>query len=114
MICIIFQSSGSDFDYLKVENLEFAGWPKLQWILTDSKHLAKVPSNWEPPARDADNQLAYIEYKTGQQNSVVGVAHSRTVIHNHCRLIEVSSIEQYLCCPALSIQPFYIISNGIT
>ncbi|XP_039274285.2 disco-interacting protein 2 homolog C-like isoform X2 [Styela clava] len=69
----------------KGEIVQLKGWPKLQWILTDSKHLPKVPSNWEPTARSPDNQLAYIEYKTGKNNSVVGVAHSRSLIHNHCK-----------------------------
>lgn len=69
----------------KGEIVQLKGWPKLQWVMSDSKHLPKVPSNWEPPTRTAENQLAYIEYKTGKNNSVVGIAHSRTLIHNHCK-----------------------------
>ena len=61
------------------------GWPRLQWILVDSRHLKKPPSNWEPIHRNAAENLVYVEYKTGKEGSVVGVAHSRAAIHDHCR-----------------------------
>nr|XP_018668928.1 disco-interacting protein 2 homolog C isoform X1 [Ciona intestinalis] len=66
---------------------QLKGWPKLQWIVTDSNHLQRPPSNWEPSGHNLINQLAYIEYKTGKEGSVVGVAHTRAAIHRHCRAL---------------------------
>uniref|UniRef100_H2ZBW5 DMAP1-binding domain-containing protein n=1 Tax=Ciona savignyi TaxID=51511 RepID=H2ZBW5_CIOSA len=64
---------------------QLKGWPKLQWIITDSSNLQRPPSSWEPSGHNQTNQLAYIEYKTGKEGSVVGVAHTRAAIHRHCR-----------------------------
>lgn len=38
-----------------------SGWPKLLWVLTDSKHLSKPPREWFPLIKDANNDTAYIE-----------------------------------------------------
>jgi len=60
------------------------GWPKLNWILTTSRHLSKPPSNWEATAPSGGNSLLYIEYRTVKHGSVVGVTHTREVIQKHC------------------------------
>uniref|UniRef100_A0A672NDG4 Disco-interacting protein 2 homolog C-like n=1 Tax=Sinocyclocheilus grahami TaxID=75366 RepID=A0A672NDG4_SINGR len=41
--------------------MQFKGWPKLLWVLTDSKHLSKPPREWFPLIKDANNDTAYIE-----------------------------------------------------
>ncbi|CAK8673806.1 unnamed protein product [Clavelina lepadiformis] len=71
----------------KGEVNQLKGWPKLQWILTDTRNMAKPSSSWEPAGHDPANQVAFIEYKTGKEGSVMGVAHSRTTIHRHCRAL---------------------------
>jgi len=38
-----------------------AGWPKLLWFVTESKHLSKPPRDWFPHIKDANNDTAYIE-----------------------------------------------------
>lgn len=38
-----------------------AGWPKLLWFVTESKHLSKPPRDWFPHVKDANNDTAYIE-----------------------------------------------------
>lgn len=40
-----------------------AGWPKLLWFVTESKHLSKPPRDWFPHIKDANNDTAYIEVK---------------------------------------------------
>lgn len=37
------------------------GWPKLLWVVTESKHLSKPPREWYPLIKDANNDTAYIE-----------------------------------------------------
>ena len=63
----------------------FKGWPKLNWILTDPRHLSKPPSNWHPTTIDSGGRLAYVEYKIAKDGSVLGVAHKRSAIYKHCR-----------------------------
>lgn len=55
--------------------------------MVDSRLLNKPPSTWEPPGHQTPDQLAYIEYKTGKEGSVMGVAHTRTAIHRHCKYV---------------------------
>ncbi len=39
----------------------YSGWPKLLWVLTDSKNVSKPPREWFPLIKDANNDTAYIE-----------------------------------------------------
>uniref|UniRef100_A0AAR2JHB6 DMAP1-binding domain-containing protein n=1 Tax=Pygocentrus nattereri TaxID=42514 RepID=A0AAR2JHB6_PYGNA len=41
--------------------MQFKGWPKLLWVVTESKHLCKPPREWYPLIKDANNDTAYIE-----------------------------------------------------
>uniref|UniRef100_A0A8D3AKE3 DMAP1-binding domain-containing protein n=1 Tax=Scophthalmus maximus TaxID=52904 RepID=A0A8D3AKE3_SCOMX len=56
---------------------QFKGWPKLLWFVTESKHLSKPPRDWFPHIKDANNDTAYIEYKTCKDGSVLGVTVTR-------------------------------------
>lgn len=40
-----------------------AGWPRLLWFVTDGKHVAKPPKDWQPSIREASNDIAYIEVR---------------------------------------------------
>ncbi|XP_032821513.2 disco-interacting protein 2 homolog C-like [Petromyzon marinus] len=63
---------------------QFKGWPKLHWFVTDSKNLSKPSKDWMPQMRDANEDAAYIEYKTSKDGSVMGVAVSRVAMLAHC------------------------------
>ena len=46
------------------EVLQFKGWPRLNWFITE--HLARPPKEWNPPPRLTDDTPAYVEYTTQQ------------------------------------------------
>ncbi|TRY76155.1 hypothetical protein DNTS_003790, partial [Danionella cerebrum] len=67
--------------------MQFKGWPKLFWVLTDSKHLSKPPREWFPLIKDANNDTAYIEYKTCKDGSVLGITVTRMAMLTHCQTL---------------------------
>uniref|UniRef100_A0A3P9HPK8 DMAP1-binding domain-containing protein n=1 Tax=Oryzias latipes TaxID=8090 RepID=A0A3P9HPK8_ORYLA len=69
---------------------QFKGWPKLLWIVTESKHLSKPPRDWFPHIKDANNDTAYIEYKTCKDGSVLGVTVTRIALLTHCQALTQS------------------------
>uniref|UniRef100_A0A6Q2Z1A2 DMAP1-binding domain-containing protein n=1 Tax=Esox lucius TaxID=8010 RepID=A0A6Q2Z1A2_ESOLU len=66
---------------------QFRGWPKLLWFVTESKHLSKPPRDWFPHIKDANNDTAYIEYKTCKDGSVLGVTVMRIALLTHCQAL---------------------------
>lgn len=40
------------------------GWPPLNWLVIDGKHLTKPPKDWHPLAQDEGAGTAYIEVMT--------------------------------------------------
>ncbi|XP_041928744.1 disco-interacting protein 2 homolog C-like isoform X2 [Alosa sapidissima] len=75
---------------LSGEIQQLKGWPKLLWVVTDSKHLCKPPSDWYPHIKDANNDTAYVEYKTCKDGSVLGVTVSRIAMLSHCQALTQS------------------------
>ncbi|KAJ8378183.1 hypothetical protein AAFF_G00245310 [Aldrovandia affinis] len=69
---------------------QFKGWPKLLWFVTESKHLSKTPRDWFPHIKDANNDTAYIEYKTCKDGSVLGVTVMRIALLTHCQALTQS------------------------
>ncbi|XP_051871746.1 disco-interacting protein 2 homolog C isoform X1 [Pristis pectinata] len=69
------------------ETLQFKGWPRLLWFVTESKHLSKPPRDWFPHIKDANNDTAYIEYKTCKDGSVLGVTVTRIALLTHCQAL---------------------------
>uniref|UniRef100_A0A674ER92 Disco interacting C n=1 Tax=Salmo trutta TaxID=8032 RepID=A0A674ER92_SALTR len=69
---------------------QFKGWPKLLWFVTESKHLSKPPRDWFPHIKDANNETAYIEYKTCKDGSVLGVTVMRIALLTHCQALTQS------------------------
>ncbi|XP_060681094.1 disco-interacting protein 2 homolog C isoform X4 [Chiloscyllium punctatum] len=69
------------------EILQFKGWPRLLWFVTESKHLSKPPRDWFPHIKDANNDTAYIEYKTCKDGSVLGVTVTRIALLTHCQAL---------------------------
>ncbi|XP_019730595.1 disco-interacting protein 2 homolog C [Hippocampus comes] len=67
--------------------LHFKGWPKLLWIVAESKHLSKPPRDWFPHIRDAGHDTAYIEYKTCKDGGVLGVTVTRAAMLTHCQAL---------------------------
>ncbi|XP_072300330.1 disco-interacting protein 2 homolog A isoform X1 [Eucyclogobius newberryi] len=63
----------------------FKGWPRLLWFVTDGKHVVKPPKDWHPPVREANNDIAYIEYKTSKEGSTMGVGVSQAAMLAHCQ-----------------------------
>ncbi|XP_051780981.1 disco-interacting protein 2 homolog B-A isoform X2 [Erpetoichthys calabaricus] len=69
------------------EIVQFKGWPRLKWVVTDSKYLTKPSKDWQPHIPMANTELAYIEYKASKEGSVMGVAVSRITMLNHCQAL---------------------------
>ncbi|XP_035264661.1 disco-interacting protein 2 homolog A-like isoform X3 [Anguilla anguilla] len=65
----------------------FKGWPRVLWFVTDGKHVAKPPKDWHPPIRDANNEIAYIEYKTSKEGSTMGVTVPHSAMLAHCHAL---------------------------
>ncbi|XP_071990846.1 disco-interacting protein 2 homolog B isoform X1 [Engystomops pustulosus] len=72
------------------EIVQFKGWPKLKWVVTDSRYLTKAPKDWQPHITAAGTEPAYIEYKTSKEGSVMGVAVSRIAMLSHCQALSQS------------------------
>ncbi|XP_057672541.1 disco-interacting protein 2 isoform X8 [Diorhabda carinulata] len=70
------------------EVIQFKGWPKLNWFVTE--HLTKTPKDWSPTPRLTDETPAYIEYSTDRDGSVMGVTITRTAMVQHCRMLTMS------------------------
>ncbi|KAM3603990.1 uncharacterized protein V6R79_004979 [Siganus canaliculatus] len=69
---------------------QFKGWPRLLWFITESKHLSKPPRDWFPHIKDANQDTAYIEYKTCKNGSVLGVTVMRIAMLAHCQALTQS------------------------
>ncbi|ETE65150.1 Disco-interacting protein 2-like B, partial [Ophiophagus hannah] len=69
------------------EIVQFKGWPRLKWVVTDSKYLSKTPKDWQPNISNAGSEPAYIEYKTSKEGSVMGVTVSRIALLSHCQAL---------------------------
>nr|XP_032800431.1 LOW QUALITY PROTEIN: disco-interacting protein 2 homolog C-like [Petromyzon marinus] len=67
--------------------VQFKGWPKVQWFVTDSRNLSKPPKDWRPHVHEADGQHGNDRYKTGREGSVVGVTVTRRAALEHCRAL---------------------------
>nr|XP_022914751.1 disco-interacting protein 2 homolog A isoform X2 [Onthophagus taurus] len=70
------------------EIVQFKGWPKLQWFVTE--HLARTPKDWSPAPKLTDESPAYIEYSTDRDGSVMGVTITRTAMISHCRTLTMA------------------------
>uniref|UniRef100_A0A4W6EHX1 Disco interacting B n=1 Tax=Lates calcarifer TaxID=8187 RepID=A0A4W6EHX1_LATCA len=69
------------------EILQFKGWPRLKWVVTDSKYLTKPSKDWQPHIPTANTDPAYIEYKASKEGTVVGVAVSKVAMLTHCQAL---------------------------
>ncbi|KAF7206972.1 disco-interacting protein 2 homolog B-A isoform X2 [Nothobranchius furzeri] len=69
------------------EILQFKGWPRLKWVITDSKYLTKPGKDWQPHIPTANTDPAYIEYKASKDGTVVGVAMSKVAMLTHCQAL---------------------------
>ncbi|XP_072338086.1 disco-interacting protein 2 homolog A-like isoform X4 [Scyliorhinus torazame] len=70
--------------------VQFKGWPRLGWFVTDVKHLSKPPKDWHPMIRDASINIAYIEYKTSKEGSSMGITISQAAMLAHCHALSQS------------------------
>uniref|UniRef100_A0A673YHT3 Disco-interacting protein 2 homolog B-A-like n=1 Tax=Salmo trutta TaxID=8032 RepID=A0A673YHT3_SALTR len=69
------------------EILQFKGWPRLKWVVTDSKYLTKPGKDWQPHIPTANTDPAYIEYKASKEGTVMGVAVSKVAMLTHCQAL---------------------------
>ncbi|KAJ3602518.1 hypothetical protein NHX12_030272 [Muraenolepis orangiensis] len=69
------------------EILSFKGWPRLKWVVTDSKYLTKPSKDWQPHIPTANTEPAYIEYKASKEGTVMGVAVSKVAMLTHCQAL---------------------------
>uniref|UniRef100_A0A8C1GP86 Disco-interacting protein 2 homolog Ba n=1 Tax=Cyprinus carpio TaxID=7962 RepID=A0A8C1GP86_CYPCA len=47
------------------EIMQFKGWPRLKWVVTDTKYLTKPSKDWQPHIPTANTDTAYIEVSAG-------------------------------------------------
>uniref|UniRef100_A0AAQ4P5R4 Disco-interacting protein 2 homolog Bb n=1 Tax=Gasterosteus aculeatus aculeatus TaxID=481459 RepID=A0AAQ4P5R4_GASAC len=69
------------------EILQFKGWPRLKWVVTDTKYLTKPSKDWQPHIPTANTDPSYIEYKASKDGTVVGVAVSKVAMLTHCQAL---------------------------
>ncbi|KHN79066.1 Disco-interacting protein 2 -like protein C [Toxocara canis] len=70
------------------EVVDFKGWPRLVWLITE--HLSKPSKDWAAPPRLTDESVAYVEYTTDREGSVKGVCMTRQAMLAHCRSITMA------------------------
>uniref|UniRef100_A0A4W4F114 DMAP1-binding domain-containing protein n=1 Tax=Electrophorus electricus TaxID=8005 RepID=A0A4W4F114_ELEEL len=69
------------------EIVQFKGWPRLRWVVTDTKYLTKPSKDWQPHIPTANTDTAYIEYKASKEGTVMGVAVSKVSMLTHCQAL---------------------------
>lgn len=71
------------------EVAKLKGWPRLYWFVTE--HLPKVPKDFNVNNnRINEDAVAYIEYTTDKEGSVMGVTVTRQSMINHCRALTMA------------------------
>uniref|UniRef100_A0A8C2FK50 Disco-interacting protein 2 homolog Ba n=1 Tax=Cyprinus carpio TaxID=7962 RepID=A0A8C2FK50_CYPCA len=53
------------------EIMQFKGWPRLKWVVTDTKYLTKPSKDWQPHIPTANTDTAYIEVSAGRRAHVL-------------------------------------------
>ncbi|KAL2293777.1 hypothetical protein Nmel_018840 [Mimus melanotis] len=99
------------------EIVQFKGWPRLKWVVTDSKYLSKSPKDWQPNISAAGTEPAYIEYKTSKEGSVMGVTVSRVAMLAHCQALSQAcnySEAEMMGTALLAIDSFTFLFPGET
>ncbi|XP_046895577.1 disco-interacting protein 2 homolog B-A isoform X5 [Hypomesus transpacificus] len=69
------------------EIVQFKGWPRMKWVVTDTKYLTKPSKDWQPHIPTANTDTAYIEYKASKEGTVMGVAVSKISLLTHCQAL---------------------------
>uniref|UniRef100_A0A8C5FQL1 Disco-interacting protein 2 homolog Ba n=1 Tax=Gadus morhua TaxID=8049 RepID=A0A8C5FQL1_GADMO len=69
------------------EIMQFKGWPRMKWVVTDTKYLTKPSKDWQPHIPTANTDTAYIEYKATKEGTVMGVAVSKISMLTHCQAL---------------------------
>ncbi|KAK1898137.1 Disco-interacting protein 2 like B-A [Dissostichus eleginoides] len=69
------------------EIIQFKGWPRMKWVVTDTKYLTKPSKDWQPHIPTANTDTAYIEYKASKEGTVMGVAVSKISMLTHCQAL---------------------------
>lgn len=71
------------------EIAKLKGWPRLHWFVTE--HLPKPPKDFNlNNTRINEDGLAYIEYNSDKEGSVMGVTVTRPAMMNHCRALTMA------------------------
>uniref|UniRef100_W4VRI2 Putative amp-binding protein n=1 Tax=Corethrella appendiculata TaxID=1370023 RepID=W4VRI2_9DIPT len=71
------------------EVAKLKGWPRLHWFVTE--HLPKTPKDFNTNNNRIEEQsIAYIEYTTDKEGSVMGVTVTRQSMINHCRALTMA------------------------
>ncbi|CAB1336770.1 unnamed protein product, partial [Coregonus sp. 'balchen'] len=64
-----------------------SSWPRMKWVVTDTKYLTKPSKDWQPHIPTANTDTAYIEYKASKEGTVMGVAVSKIALLTHCQAL---------------------------
>ncbi|KAF3856461.1 hypothetical protein F7725_017184 [Dissostichus mawsoni] len=92
------------------EIMQYKGWPRLKWVVTDTKYLTKPSKDWQPHIPTANTDPAYIEYKASKDGTVVGVAVSKVAMLTHCQALTQACnyCEVMKACPLSWVQRVHI------
>lgn len=71
------------------EVVQFKGWPKLNWLVTDNFH--KSSKDWQPPPKQSEDIPAYVEYTQSKDGSTVGVTVTRKAMLCHAQTLTLAS-----------------------
>jgi hypothetical protein len=90
------------------------GWPRLKWVVTDSKYLSKPPKDWQPHISPAGTEPAYIEVCPETMHLLSGspLALVATLMIDHSLVLWVFHLLTYkMLCSRPSVLIFFIIST---
>lgn len=71
------------------EVVQFKGWPKLNWLVTDN--FNKSSKDWQPPPKQSEDIPAYVEYTQSKDGSTVGVTVTRKAMLCHAQTLTLAS-----------------------
>uniref|UniRef100_A0A671YI56 Disco-interacting protein 2 homolog Ba n=1 Tax=Sparus aurata TaxID=8175 RepID=A0A671YI56_SPAAU len=96
------------------EIIQFKGWPRMKWVVTDTKYLTKPSKDWQPHIPTANTDTAYIEYKASKEGTVMGVAVSKISMLTHCQaLSQIECSNLYCISRLIGLFNFGIVMNRI-
>uniref|UniRef100_A0A8C7T945 Disco-interacting protein 2 homolog Ba n=1 Tax=Oncorhynchus mykiss TaxID=8022 RepID=A0A8C7T945_ONCMY len=68
------------------EIMQFKGWPRMKWVVTDTKYLTKPSKDWQFEKINTKIRIIML-YKASKEGTVMGVAVSKIALLTHCQAL---------------------------